>query len=219
MGIPSVHHMFFSATLSLEKDSSPSSPVLVWDLSHERLFSMNFSIMSPFQRLQFFINCSNLSTFHSPSGADCSSMGPSLGQKSCQQTCSTLVQYVSNLSEDVHMLSNFFFLEYQIFLWRILIFSYLHFYFNAGAFTGSCSYLLYSEYGKQCFCVHWYFTDAHYSEIAVHHLECCKCSLLLSRSSTLKPLWIIKVCVQTNVLPLLLSCRRCSCPSSSFTIK
>lgn len=44
--------------------SSHSSPAPVWDASHGKLFSTNFSSAFPSHRLQFCTNCSSMSLFH-----------------------------------------------------------------------------------------------------------------------------------------------------------
>jgi len=80
-------HLVFSAP-----SSSLSSPVPAWGPSHRRQSSTNFSNIDPSHGPQLFMNCSNMvpSTGCSPSGADCSSVGPLCSHKSCQQTCSSV---------------------------------------------------------------------------------------------------------------------------------
>jgi len=75
-----------SSHVSAAPSSPHSSPARVWCPSHRRQSSMNFSNMSPSHRIQFFRNCSSvvLPTGCSPSGMDCSSVGPPRGHKPCQ---------------------------------------------------------------------------------------------------------------------------------------
>ncbi|KAK4827202.1 hypothetical protein QYF61_015230 [Mycteria americana] len=58
-----------------------------WGPSHGRQYSTNFSNMGPSHRLQFSMNCSSMGPFHgcSPSGTDCSSMGPLQCDRTCQK--------------------------------------------------------------------------------------------------------------------------------------
>jgi len=82
-GVSSSH--FVSAVPS----SSHSSPAPAWDPTQGRQFSTNFTSVSPFHRVQYFINCS--------------SVCPLQGHKSCQQTCSSVGFSLSlSLSPRVH---------------------------------------------------------------------------------------------------------------------
>ncbi|KAK4827417.1 hypothetical protein QYF61_017847 [Mycteria americana] len=74
-------------TICVGEDSSHSSPAPAW-VPHGRQSSTNFSSVRPSHRLQFFMNCSSVGC--SPSGTDCSSVGPPQGHKPCQQTCSSV---------------------------------------------------------------------------------------------------------------------------------
>ena len=87
-GLWPVHH-----TLSLLLLPPHSLPLLQHEAPLTGDSCAQISKVSPSHGLQFFTNCPSVGPFTmrcSPSGADCSSVGPPWGHKPCQQTCSSM---------------------------------------------------------------------------------------------------------------------------------
>ena len=80
MGLQSVHYTLPLPPLPSQGEDSSSAPA--WGLSRRRQSSMNFSILSPSHRLQFFMNCPSVGPSHLSLGTGCSSVGPPWGPAS-----------------------------------------------------------------------------------------------------------------------------------------